>query len=50
MSQPNPNDKPFEQQRSDAARAALESQTKKDSENSDESKTENSADNESDTE
>ena len=47
MSQPNPNDTPFEQQRSDAARAALESQSKKDSENSE---TENSDDNESDSE
>lgn len=47
MSQPNPNDKPFEQQRSDAAKAALESQTKKDSENS---KSENSDNNESDSE
>ena len=47
MSQPNPNDTPFEQQRSDAARAALEGQTEKDSESG---KSENSDDNESNTE
>ena len=51
MSQPNPNDTKFEQQRSDAAKASLENQTEDNSNSADESQAaaENIADNAKDT-